>query len=185
METQNNKNIIPIAIVVAGAMLSAAIFYSPQDSSNKTAAVQNASVSALEEAVFPEAHVILPVVWGDLGAKLVSAGVIDVDRFKAIYEERRAFTDEYKNLLLGENNGQLEITEDNAGYLLNLFWALGLANSNPILDSGEMTDKRYGGAQNFASTGGWTMAMGNTMDHYSRHMFFALTPEQQALVDKV
>jgi len=40
-------------------------------------------------------------------------------------------------------------------------------------------------ASGFASTGGWTMAKGNAMDHYSRHKFFDLTLEQQALVDKV
>ena len=67
---------------------------------------------------------------------------------------RGAFTDEYKNLLFGQNDGKLKITNENAGYLLNLFWALGLANKNPILDTGEMANPAYGGAQNFASTGG-------------------------------
>lgn len=191
--TKNSLYTIPIAIIIAGAMLSGAIFFSSQDSANKTdgvknqktVAVQSASASALEEVVLPKAHVALPVLWGDLGAKLVSVGAIDGKRFKALYEERGQFTDEYKNLLFGTNNGKLTITKDNAGYLLNLFWALGLASSNPILDSGEMTNKAYGGAGNFASTGGWTMAVGNPMDHYSRHMFFNLTSEQQALVDKV
>ena len=180
-----NKNLIPVAVIVAGAMLSLAVLYSPQDSSNKTATVQSASVSALEEAVLPSAHILLPVSWGDLGTKLISAGVIDEKKFKALYQEQGQFTREYENLLSGTENGKLAITEDNARYLLNLFWALGLANSNPILSSGEMMNERYGGAQNFASTGGWTMAVGNTMDHYSRHKFFDLTAEQQALVDKV
>lgn len=184
METQN-KNIIPIAIVVAGAMLSAAIFYGPQSPSSKTPTTQNASVSALEEAVLPKAHVILPVAWGDLGAKLVNAGVIDGEKFKALYEGRGQFTNQYENLLYGIDNGKLTITEDNAGYLLNLFWALGLASKNEILEKGEMADPKYGGAGNFASTGGWTIVEGKVMDHYSRHIFFGLTPEQQALVDKV
>ena len=48
-----------------------------------------------------------------------------------------------------------------------------------------MMDTRYGGAERFASTAGWTMAKGNPMDHYSKHVFFTLTSEQQALVDKV
>ena len=48
-----------------------------------------------------------------------------------------------------------------------------------------MADPRYGGAENFASTAGWTLAVGNPMDHYSRHQFFSLTAEQQALVDKI
>ena len=46
-------------------------------------------------------------------------------------------------------------------------------------------DPRYGGAENFASTGGWTLAKGRAMDHYSMHRFVELTPEQQALIEKV
>lgn len=139
----------------------------------------------LEETVLPTSGVALPVVWGNLGSKLAEAGAIDADKFKAMYEQRGAFTKEDEVLLSGQSDGKLEITKENAGYLLNLFWALGLANKNPILDSGEMTGKQYGGAGNFASTGGWTLAKGNAMEHYSKHVLFELTPDQQALVDKV
>lgn len=125
----------------------------------------------------------LPAVWGDLGAKLISVGAIDAERFKSLYDERGVFTDEYRRLLFGTDNGKLILTKENAGYLLNMLWALGLANKNPILDSGEMQNPAYGGAENFASTAGWTMAKGAAMDHYSRHKFFTLTPRQQAMVD--
>ncbi|HEY4500222.1 MAG TPA: hypothetical protein VJH25_00330, partial [Candidatus Paceibacterota bacterium] len=138
-----------------------------------------------EEMVISTEGVVLPVSWGNLGLRLASTGTIDVEKLKAVYSGRNGFTDEYGKLLLYQNDGKLKITKENAGYLLNLFWALGLANSNPILDSGEMTDPRYGGAQNFASTAGWTIARGNPMDHYSKHMFVSLTPEKQALVDKI
>ena len=190
---KNNPYAIPFAIVIAGAMLSGSWLYISQNPPNKIseeknqkiATAQNVSVSALEEVVLPSAGVILPVSWGDLGAKLVSVGAIDGTRFQALYDERGQFTKEYESLLTGNNADKLKITKDNAGYLLNLFWALGLASRNPVLDSGEMMNKAYGGAGNFASTGGWTMAQGNPMDHYSRHKFFNLTPEQQALVEKV
>ena len=193
MPKKDNQYALPIAIIIAGAMLSGTIFYSSQNPSNKTlgvknqkiTATQNIPVSALEESVLPSAGVVLPVVWGDLGSKLVSAGAIDAEKLKAIYEERGAFTDEYKNLLLGQNDDKLKITNENAGYLLNLFWALGLASKNPILESGEMTNPAYSGAGNFASTGGWTISQGNAMNHYSKHKFFNLTSGQQALVDKI
>lgn len=138
-----------------------------------------------EETVLPSGGVELQVKWGNLGSKLVDVGAIDAEIFKAMYEQRGAFTKEYETLLLGQSSGNLKITKDNAGYLLNLFWALGLASKNPILDSGEMADKAYGGAGNFASTGGWTLSVGNSMEHYSKHAFFELTSEQQLLVDKV
>src|SRR3989339_1228823 len=146
---------------------------------------KNSLVSKLEEKVLPSKGVVLPIVWGDLGVKLVEGGVIDADKFKAIYINRGQYTEENKKLLEEINNGRIKITAENSGYLLNLFWALGLANKNEILEKGEMVDPKYGGAGNFASTGGWTLAKGEAMDHYSKHAFITLTLEQQALVDKV
>ncbi len=183
--------LLPTSILVSVLIIVGAWMYTtgPKTANQQTVSTPTTSEktksSELEEEVLPSDGVVLPVRWGDLGAKLVSVGAIDAEKFTAIYEGRGTFTDEYKNLLLGQSEGNLRITKDNAGYLLNLFWALGLANKNPILDSGEMKDPRYGGAENFASTGGWTIAEGNPMDHYSRHVFFNLTPEQQAVVDKV
>lgn len=189
---KENSRALPAAVVFAGIIISAALIYNAQNptvkrglANQQKSAAQTAPVSEIEKIVLPDGGVVLPVVWGDIGTKLVDVGAIDEEKFKALYESRGQFTDEYGQLLTGVNNGQIKITKDNAGYLLNLFWALGLASNNPILDSGEMTNKRYGGAQNFASTAGWTMAKGNPMDHYSGHRSFNLTEEQQALVDKV
>lgn len=184
--------LMPVAVLLAGAMISFALITNPPNLPGKTALKELAGPGAnhessltTDEAVIPSSGVVLPVVWGDLGQKLVSSGAIDGERFSALYEKRGQFTSEDRNLLSGNGMGKLKITRDNAGYLLNLFWALGLANKNPILDSGEMVDPRYGGAKNFASTAGWTMAKGDPMDHYSQHTFFNLTPKQQAMVEKV
>jgi len=192
-EEEMNKYIVPVSVVIASIIISGAWIYNSKkgygilSAAGSGSAPQNVqlSPSALEESVLPSSGVVLPVVWGDLGSKLVSVGAIDSEKLKAIYDQKGVFTDEYKTLLLGSSENKLKITKNNAGYLLNLFWALGLASKNPILDSGEMKDPKYGGAQNFASTGGWTVAVGSPMDHYSNHKFFELTSEQQALVDKV
>ena len=192
MSKKDSPYAIPIAIVIAGIIVAGSLIYNagnrtPQTTATKNKASQNSTrqISAAEEAVLPSSGVVLPITWDDLGSKLVSTGAIDADKLKAIYDQREAFTDEYNNLLLGQNDGKLKITNENAGYLLNIFWALGLASKNPILDSGEMKNPAYGGAQNFASTAGWIIAEGNPMDHYSKHKFFNLTSDQQALVDKV
>ena len=50
---------------------------------------------------------------------------------------------------------------------------------------GMMVDPKYGGAGNFASTGGWTISKSSPMDHYSRHSLVVLTEEQQILVEKI
>jgi hypothetical protein len=128
----------------------------------------------------------LPVRWGDLGKQLTDNGSIDRQKFEALYAQRGELDEETVALLTGTDNGRMTITEDNASTLLNLLWALGLANKNEILENGPMVDKQYGGdAGRFASTGGWTLAVGNPMDHYSRHTMVSLTPEQQVLVENV
>lgn len=178
--------ILPAAIVVAAVMISGTWVYSGRNPSvGGEEQASQTSVAALIDEVVPAEGVQLPATWGDLGAKLVSVGAIDGERFRALYEQRGQFTDELKDMLFGSATGAVTITRENADYLLNLFWALGLASSNPVLDFGEMMDPQYGGAQNFASTGGWTLARGDAMDHYSMHTFFELTPEQQTLVEKV
>ena len=138
--------------------------------------------SALVPDVAPEAGVELPVVWGDTGKRLVEAGVIDREKWLELYS---SLSEEEKRLLDGNSPEKLRITRENAGYLLNLLWAFGLANKNSILEEGEMSDPAYGGAGGFASTGGWTLAKGSAMDHYSMHTFVTQTPEQQELVEKV
>jgi len=127
----------------------------------------------------------LPVKWGDLGKKMIDSGVIDSKKFEELYSRRGGLTNNEKKLLYGEDNGNLVINNDNTGLILNLLWALGLGNENSVLENGPMVDSRYGGAENFASTAGWTLAEGDTMLHYSQHQFVGLTPEQQALVEKV
>jgi hypothetical protein len=185
------KNIFSVSVLVSSVIIAGALGYTiglkagAQQKTNIALSQEKAPVSELEEKVLPSQGVELPVTWGNLGARLVNTGVIDAVKFRAVYEQRGSFTDEYKNLLSGDSNGKLKMTSSNSGYLLNLFWALGLGNENSILETGEMANPAYGGAGNFAATGGWTVSQGNPMNHYSRHAFVTLTPEQQALVDKI
>lgn len=127
----------------------------------------------------------LPVRWGDLGVQMVDTGVIDKTKFEGLYSQRGGISVEDKKLLTDSDNGNLIITPENSGAILNMLWALGLGNKNQILENGPMMDTGYGSAGNFASTGGWTLAKGKAMDHYSMHSFVILTPEQQALVERV
>lgn len=165
----------------------------------RSAIKRDKTAKILEENYFlkvaPENGVVLPAKWGDLGAQMTSAGVIDKTKFEEMYAKRGGLNDEEKKLLEGIDNGNLKITKKNSGFVLNLLWALGLGNKNPILENGPMSDKKYGGAENFASTGGWTLASNpegeqapyraSAMSHYSKHRFIILTTEQQALVEKV
>ena len=141
------------------------------------------------DAIKPEGvaqnEIILPVIWGNLGVRMVTSGVIDAKKIEAVYQSQGGLSLEEKNILYGSKNEYLKINSQDSGFVLNVLWALGLGNKNEILDKGQMTDARYGGAENFASTAGWTVSNGEVMSHYSRHVFVALTSEQQNLVFSV
>src|SRR3989344_4183592 len=142
-------------------------------------------MAKFERIVTPAEGVFLPVKWGDLGAQMIKAGVISADKFEGVYKNKGGLDEETRSLLYDSDNGNIKITKENSGVLLNLLWALGLGNKNTILEKGPMSDKKYGGADRFASTGGWTLAKGNTMNHYSKHKFISLTLEQQKIVEIV
>ncbi len=112
--------------------------------------------------------IALPINWGDYSAQMQKLGVIDPQKMNVTV-----------------NGPRIIMTKENSHELLNLFWAFGLANKNPILKEGPMMDPRYGGAQGFASTGGWSLAAGDPMSHYNTHEMVTLTPDQQALVERV
>ena len=151
----------------------------------------NPSVSTLPVAnsqtfqtdVLPEAGIKLPIKWGDLGKQMIGSGVIDADKFRSLFGGQ--LPDDQEAMLTGNWDQPVIINQQNSRFLLDLFWALGLGNKNSILTEGEMANEQYGGAGNFASTGGWSLAKGQAMDHYSMHSFVSLKSEQQALVDEV
>ncbi|QQG46526.1 MAG: hypothetical protein HYY55_01630 [Candidatus Niyogibacteria bacterium] len=187
MDIKNSFN-LPVAIVVSALILGGAWIYT-----QKPAAEKNKNLAAVAPG-FSEGTV-LPVKWGDLGVKMISVGVIDAEKFESLYAGRGGLDEKTRQLLYGENNGDLKITPENSGVILNLLWALGLGNRNDILIYGPMTT--YDGkspasaeevlikASRFASTGGWTLAKGHAMEHYARHPFVILNEEQQELVERV
>src|SRR3989344_7495638 len=115
-----------IALVAMLATLLLGIQFLPRSDLDR-----NVQASTGTEEVVPVSGIELPVVWGDFGKQLVELGAIDRKKFVALYAN---LSEGEKKLLDGDNPGRLRITRDNAPYLLNLFWALGLANRNPILE---------------------------------------------------
>ena len=122
--------------------------------------------------------------WGNTGVKMAEAGVIDKDKFENLYNQRGGMTEAEKELFYGSDNENFVITPENSGMALHMLWALGLSNKNPVLEEGPMMDPKYGGAGNFASTGGWTLGQGGAMEHYSMHSFVTLTSAEQKLMEK-
>ncbi len=183
--------VIGLSIILAGTFIAGAWAYANSkqlSGQQKTVPVPGGQAGDpdLEEAVIPKEGYVLPISWGDMGKRLIASGVIDEMKLKKVYEARGGLTTDEQTMLLDNSSEPIRITRQNANFILNMLWAYGLAQKNPILEKGEMVAREYGGnAGQFASTGGWTLSKGDAMSHYSAHAFVTLTVEQQALVDRV
>ena len=150
------------------------------------AALVNPTTDASDilENINPVEGFTTSVSYGNLGPQLLAVGAIDFDKIKALYEEGgRPLTLEQIKILTKGSNEKIKITPENSYFLLNFFWALGLANKNIILDEGAMT--KYGADQigNFASTGGWTLGKKDAIDLYSKYELIKLNSSQQAILN--
>jgi hypothetical protein len=143
-------------------------------------------LASLIEQVNPADGYTLPVSYGDLGPRLIEAGVIDFDAFAAIYADGGTpLSQDEINVLKRGSKQQVIITAENAHFLLNLFWAVGLANRNSILTEGPMVTNSNGQVERFASTGGWGLATRPVTEIYASMDLIPLTEEQQQRVEEV
>ena len=133
----------------------------------------------------PEGYEI-KMKYNDIGPQMLEMGVIDLDKFKETYAKSgQPLPPEQLDILTKGSNKKIKITPDNSYFLLNFFWAFGLANKTKILEEGDMVKYGEGQVGNFASTGGWTLAKGDSMQYYSNRTIVSLTKEQEDLVNKV
>ncbi len=144
-----------------------------------------ATPSPLSQINMPDSYT-LPVAFGNIGPQLVEAGGIDYDKFVQVYQQagRPLSTDQLAVLTAGSDK-PIEFTRDNAYFLLNFFWALGLTNKNGVLTAGPMIQYSQGNIGRFASTGGWTIGKKPSPELYSSASIIPLTAKQQARLEEV
>lgn len=190
---KNNLLLILLASLLINAVFIATLlssriikFRAAKSLAAATTATESSRDNLFDE-INPVAGYEIDVKYGDLGPRMISAGIIDSKKFIEIYEKsNQPLTAEQKEILLSGSDQKIKITRDNSYFLLNFFWAAGLANKSKILDEGEMT--KYGGKRgvgSFASTGGWTLAKGDTLNYYSKSPLIPLTSDQELLVETV
>lgn len=142
--------------------------------------------SALAKQINPDQGFKLPATYGDIGPQMLQAGAINLDKFIQTYQAaNRSLSEDQLAILQSDSNTPIVINGQNAYFMLNFFWALGLVNKNPILEQGEMM---AGGKQevgNFASTGGWTIGSKDATDLLASVEIVRLTPEQQTRLEEV
>lgn len=143
-------------------------------------------LAAIMNQVNPPEGYRLPLRYGDLGPRMIGSGIIDYDAFAAIYENGgNPLTPAQVEILKRGSDEPIVIAPENAHFLLNFFWAVGLVNRNPILTEGAMVQYSEGRIERFASTGGWTLGTKPVTELYASADLIPLTSEQQARLEAV
>ncbi len=139
----------------------------------------------LQEKVAPSKGVSLQVKWGNALAKTVEAGAIDLNKYKeSLQRNGTKLTPEHEKLLLEGSSENISFTPENAFFNLNMLWAFGLVNENPILTKGKISENENKKAY-FASTGGWSFGNKKGGELLATAKIIILTPDQQKIVDDV
>lgn len=133
--------------------------------------------------VLPEKGFQSKIALGASVVRLAQNGVIDRDKFLAIYQDRGGLPDELENVLDSPSPKPILLTRGNANYYVNLMWPLGLANYMPSNKESPVNGKSL---FNFASTGGWNLGKEeNGGAYFNKFRIVELTPEQEALATKI
>lgn len=138
-------------------------------------------LSLVEKEVLPESGVELPIAWGDIGPKLIALGVIDEAKFKKAVN----LTPEQEQILTKGSDKKIVIDATNGQFVVDMLWALGLAQKSIVYEEGPMGKEYKKEAGNFASTGGWSLARGPAMNYLNQFDLIPLTPEQQKKVGEI
>lgn len=153
-------------------------------SSNRASAdaapTKSGAMVSMDQINPPDGYTI-PATFGDIGPQMVAAGAIDMTKFTNVYrQQNKPLTDEQMAVLTKDVSSNVVINPENAYFLLNFFWALGLTNQNPILTEGPMVSGGIDKVGGFASTGGWTIGTKSPTELYASTKIMSLTDEQQA-----
>lgn len=167
-------------------ILAKSIILNPGDNRLFDANVSQTGDELLDETiakVLPEEGFQSKIVLGDSVVKLVENGVIDPEKFEAIYRDRGGLSNELKDVLTKPSYEPILLTRENANFYVNLLWPLGLAN---YMEKNKESPVNGESLFNFASTGGWDIGKEeNGGAYFNKFGIVQLTPEQESLVTKV
>jgi hypothetical protein len=139
----------------------------------------------LVEKLLPPNGVTLEARWRDLPARLVAAGVIDLEKLRAALAADGGLTPAQLDQLQAGTDQPVHLDAQNANYVLDVLWALGLANRNPIITSGPIAQLGPDQAANYASTGGWTLGAHPGPVYLATMDLVSLTADQQGMAATV
>lgn len=166
-------------------LLSSSIL-NPKDNALYSANISETGNKLFDEViakVLPEQGFQSKIALGDSVVKLTQNGVIDREKFLAIYQDRGGLPGELQDVLNAPSFNPILLTKENANYYVNLMWPLGLAN---YMSSNKESPVNSKSLFNFASTGGWNLGKEeNGGAYFNQFNIVELTPEQEVLVTKI
>jgi hypothetical protein len=140
----------------------------------------------LIDTINPSTGYTIPAIFGDVGPQMLAAGAIDYNQFSRVYEQAgQPLTDAQQSILTRGSDESVHINQENAYYLLNFFWALGLVNDNPLLTEGPLVEYSEGRIERFAATGGWTIGQKPPAELIASAAILHLNHEQQERLEEV
>jgi hypothetical protein len=139
---------------------------------------------SLERRLLPAEGKSVPVALHGSVEKLVEHGVIDLEKWQALYAGRRVTLPEWiGGAFSSRSEDSIQIDAASAPLLLNILWALGISNRTAFNERSPLQGPSLHG---FASTGGWTLGKeSNGGAYFNRVPIVALDEEQEALVLKL
>ena len=150
-----------------------------------TAQSQDEAMALMHQINPPDGYKIL-AAFGDVGPQMIAAGAIDLAKFTNLYQQQnKPLSNDQMKILTKGTDANIVINPENAYFLLNFFWALGLTNQNAILTEGPMVSEGSDKVGGFASTGGWTIGAKSPTELYASTKIMELTDEQQARLVEV
>lgn len=158
--------LVLLLVVVAGFFIGVGFSNFQRGAKEKQT---TSSLDTLIEDVTPKAGFTLPISWGNLPQELIDLGVIDKSKFTNASSMK----------------GDVVINTTNSRDVVNLLWAIGLAQKSIVYDEGPMGTDYKKDVGNFASTGGWTLAKGDAVNYLNKFDLITLNPDQQKRVAEI
>jgi hypothetical protein len=144
--------------------------------------MSSAAYSALGEVV-PKEGMELRFSFGNAIQKLITAGALDPNKYKALYQTAGGLPAWVARLLQAPSHDPVLLSMQTAPYLLNLLWPLGLATRVRINGQSPLNTLRL---PTFASTGGWSLGRKPAgYAYFNRVETLTLSDEQEGLVHEV
>ncbi len=134
-------------------------------------------------AVLPWAGHVSRIALKDSIVRLISAGVIDRDKYLSFKGGAENFSSAWLAMLDRPSNDPIHLTSANAAEFVDLLWPVGLANHLDANNEGSIGGPDVDG---LASTGGWGLGRADTGGQYfNTHAIVDLSDEQAELAVRI